>query len=66
MRGLAFLESIVKPMAWEELSPQARTRSETIRTPGTGTAGHHAPEDRPEEIAAAVSAWADRHGLSCP
>ena len=28
-----------------------------------GTAGHHAPEDRPAEIAAAVSAWADRHGL---
>jgi haloalkane dehalogenase len=174
--GIAFLESIVKPMAWEELSPQARTRSEAIRAPGTGeelvldqnlfvrqaftggvltpvsdedleaylapyptrdsrrpilawarqlplggepaelvarieaydawlatstgvpkllltfggsptlligdqmarwcaaniaaleivacgTAGHHAPEDRPEEIAAAVSAWADRHGL---
>jgi haloalkane dehalogenase len=36
VRGLAFLESIVKPMAWEDLSPQARTRSETIRTPGTG------------------------------
>ena len=174
--GLAFLESIVKPMAWEDLSPQARARSEAVRTPGTGEkmmldqdlavrqaftggvltpleaadlevylapyptrdsrrpllawarqmplggepaelltrieaydawlakspdvpkllmtfegsptllvdermaawcaaniasfetvhcgeAGHHAPEDRPEEIAAAVSAWADRHGL---
>jgi haloalkane dehalogenase len=174
--GIAFLESIVKPMAWEELSPQARKRSEAIRAPGTGeelvldqnlfirqaftggvltpvsdedleaylapyptrdsrrpilawarqiplggepaelvarieaydawlatstdvpkllltfqgsptlligdemarwcaaniaaleivscgTAGHHAAEDRPEEIAAAVSAWADRHGL---
>ncbi|GAA2726493.1 haloalkane dehalogenase [Actinocorallia aurantiaca] len=174
--GLAFLESIVKPMAWEDLSPQARARSEAIRTPGTGEkmmldqdlavrqaftggvltpleaadleaylapyptrdsrrpllawarqmplggepaelvtrieaydawlakspdvpkllmtfegsptllvdermaawctaniasletvhcgeAGHHAPEDRPGEIAAAVSAWADRHGL---
>ena len=174
--GIAFLESIVKPMAWEELSPQARKRSEAIRASGTGeelvldqnlfirqaftggvltpvsdedleaylapyptrdsrrpilawarqlplggepaelvarieaydawlatstavpkllltfqgsptlligdqmarwcaaniaaleiiacgTAGHHAPEDRPVEIAAAVSAWADRHGL---
>jgi haloalkane dehalogenase len=174
--GIAFLESIVKPMAWEELSPQARKRSEAIRASGTGEelvldqnlfirqaftggvltpvrdedleaylapyptrdsrrpilawarqiplggepaelvarieaydawlatstsvpkllmtfqgsptlligeemanwcaaniaalevvscgkAGHHAPEDRPEEIAAAVSAWADRHGL---
>jgi haloalkane dehalogenase len=34
--GLAFLESIVKPMAWEDLSPQARSRSEAIRTPGIG------------------------------
>ena len=170
--GLAFLESIVKPMGWDELSPQARARGETIRgdkgeelfldqdllvrqaftggvlTPVSeqdlevylapyptresrrpllawarqmplggepaglitrigaydawlgaspqvpkllmtfegsptllgpaivdwcashiasleivhcGTAGHHAPEDRPAEIAAAISAWADRH-----
>lgn len=28
-----------------------------------GQAGHHAPEDRPEEIATAISAWADRHSL---
>jgi haloalkane dehalogenase len=28
-----------------------------------GQAGHHAPEDRPAEIAAAISAWADGHGL---
>lgn len=28
-----------------------------------GQAGHHAPEDRPEEIAAAISAWIDRHQL---
>src|SRR5258705_516224 len=34
--GIAFLESIVKPMAWEDLSPPARKRWETIRTPGTG------------------------------
>jgi haloalkane dehalogenase len=176
VRGIAFLESIIKPMAWEELSPQARERSKLIRAPGAGEemvleenlfvrqaftggvltpvgesdleaylapfptpesrrpvlawarqiplggepaalvarieaydawlatstsvpkllltfegsptlligkemadwcathiaslesvacgeAGHHAPEDRPEEIAAAVAAWADRHGL---
>ncbi|MGF7239340.1 MAG: haloalkane dehalogenase [Frankia sp.] len=176
LRGLAFMESIVKPMGWEDLSPQARDRFQTIRAPGAGeemvldrnlflrqaftggvltpvssedlgdylapyptrdsrrpilawarqmplggepaelvtrieaydawlakstdipkllltfegsptllidkelaewcaaniaaletvpcgTAGHHAPEDRPEEIAAAVSAWADRHRL---
>jgi haloalkane dehalogenase len=34
--GLAFLESIVKTMNSAELSPQARQRSATIRTPGTG------------------------------
>ncbi|MGC4749819.1 haloalkane dehalogenase [Micromonospora sp. DT201] len=28
-----------------------------------GLAGHHAPEDQPEAIAAAVRGWADRHGL---
>lgn len=28
-----------------------------------GRAGHHAPEDRPREIAAAISAWADAHRL---
>jgi haloalkane dehalogenase len=172
--GIAFLESIVKPLGWEELSPQARARSEAIRgaegealfldqdllvrqaftggvlTPVSdedlavylapyptresrrpllawarqlpiggepaglitrieaydawlaaspqvpklmltfegsptllgaatvdwcashvaalelvhcGKAGHHAPEDRPAEIAAAISAWADRHRL---
>ena len=174
--GLAFAESIVKPMAWEDLSPQARERGRAIRAQGTGEefvlqqnlfvrqaftggvltpvsdadlaaylapyptpesrrpilawarqmplggepaelvarieaydswlassadvpkllmtfegsptllitkdlaqwcadniaaleivpcgeAGHHAPEDRPQEIAAAISAWANRHGL---
>lgn len=34
--GIAFLESIVKPMAWADLSEQARKRSEAIRNPGTG------------------------------
>ncbi|WP_324196854.1 haloalkane dehalogenase [Nocardia cyriacigeorgica] len=34
--GLALFESIIKPMRWEDLSPQARTRSESIRTPGIG------------------------------
>ncbi|GIH78149.1 haloalkane dehalogenase [Planobispora longispora] len=28
-----------------------------------GPAGHHAPEDRPEAIAAAITAWGRRHGL---
>ena len=28
-----------------------------------GYAGHHAPEDQPDAIAAAIVAWADRHRL---
>lgn len=31
-----------------------------------GPAGHHAPEDRPEEIAAAISTWLDRRHLRSP
>ncbi|WP_369228709.1 haloalkane dehalogenase (plasmid) [Streptomyces sp. R39] len=34
-----------------------------LETAHCGAAGHHAPEDRPAEIAAAVSSWADRHEL---
>lgn len=30
---------------------------------GCGPAGHHAPEDRPKEIAEAISDWLDRHAL---
>jgi haloalkane dehalogenase len=29
-----------------------------------GLAGHHSPEDRPEELAASIHAWADRHRLA--
>jgi haloalkane dehalogenase len=32
--GVAFCEAIVKPMAWEELSPPARARGQAIRAPG--------------------------------
>ncbi len=34
-----------------------------LETVFCGKAGHHAPEDRPDEIAVALSVWADRHGL---
>jgi haloalkane dehalogenase len=34
--GIAFLESIVKPLDWAELSPNARARVEKFRTPGVG------------------------------
>jgi haloalkane dehalogenase len=36
VRGVAFFETIVKPMAWDDLSPQAAERSRKIRTPGVG------------------------------
>jgi haloalkane dehalogenase len=31
--GIAFFEAIVRPMAWEDLSPQARRRSEMVLAP---------------------------------
>jgi haloalkane dehalogenase len=34
-----------------------------LETVACGQAGHHAPEDQPEAIAAAISAWADHRGL---
>ncbi len=36
VRGLAFFETIVKPMDWDDLTPQAAERSRKIRTPGVG------------------------------
>jgi haloalkane dehalogenase len=34
-----------------------------LETENCGHAGHHAPEDQPDAIAAAIVAWADRHDL---
>lgn len=36
VRGVAFFETIVKPIAWDEVSPQAAERTRRIRTPGIG------------------------------
>jgi haloalkane dehalogenase len=36
VRGVAFFETIVKPLAWDDLSPQAVERTRRIRTPGVG------------------------------
>jgi haloalkane dehalogenase len=36
VKGIAFFEAIVKPMAWEDLSPQAAERFRLIRTTGVG------------------------------
>jgi haloalkane dehalogenase len=37
------------------------THIASLETAHCGKAGHHATEDRPAEIAAAISARADRH-----
>lgn len=36
VRGLVFMETILKPMSWTEFPPAAKTRFENIRTPGLG------------------------------
>ncbi|MFD3677478.1 haloalkane dehalogenase [Streptomyces sp. NPDC058613] len=36
VRGVAFMETILRPMAWEEHPPASRARFEAIRTPGVG------------------------------
>jgi haloalkane dehalogenase len=50
------------------IGPQLRTWCEeniaALDVVAAGQAGHHAMEDRPEEIAAAIAAWADQHGLA--
>jgi haloalkane dehalogenase len=46
-----------------QMTEWCATNIATLEIVPCGQAAHHAPEDRPEEIAAAVSAWADRHGL---
>ncbi|SEO44460.1 haloalkane dehalogenase [Actinacidiphila rubida] len=50
----------------EEMARWCRDHIAALEVADCGEAGHHAPEDRPEEIAAAVSAWIDRHGLRGP
>ena len=46
-----------------DLADWCKANIAALETVPCGQAGHHAPEDRPAEIAAAVSAWADRHKL---
>jgi haloalkane dehalogenase len=35
-RGVAFMETIVRPMTWDEFPGEARPRLEALRTPGVG------------------------------
>jgi haloalkane dehalogenase len=46
-----------------EVAAWCRANIAGLETVPCGRAGHHAPEDQPLAIAAAISAWADRHGL---
>ncbi|WP_028933239.1 haloalkane dehalogenase [Pseudonocardia spinosispora] len=46
-----------------ELAAWCAANIACLETEACGQSGHHAPEDRPEEIAGAISRWLDRHGL---
>jgi haloalkane dehalogenase len=50
-------------MITKELAAWCTANIAALETVACGEAGHHAPEDQPEAIAAAVSAWADHHRL---
>ncbi|GAA3527690.1 haloalkane dehalogenase [Nonomuraea rosea] len=45
-----------------ELAAWCARNIAALETEHCGPAGHHAPEDRPAAIAAAIAAWASRHG----
>ena len=46
-----------------ELTEWCRRNIASLEVVACGAAGHHAPEDRPDEIASAISAWTGRHPL---
>jgi haloalkane dehalogenase len=50
-------------MITKELAAWCTANIAALEIVACGEAGHHAPEDQPEAIAAAVSAWADHHRL---
>jgi haloalkane dehalogenase len=62
VRGLAFQPGPGAMMGQQLLDWCARNIA-GLETEHLGFAGHHAPEDHPEVIAATVRGWADRHGL---
>ncbi|MEU2827511.1 alpha/beta fold hydrolase [Streptomyces lavendulae] len=109
VRGLAFTETIFKPLVGDEFPAAGRQQLARVEHYGSwlassphvpkllaafepgpgvmtdraavawceeniaglevshhGLAGHHSPEDRPGELAAAISSWADRHGPARP
>jgi haloalkane dehalogenase len=50
-------------MIGPELADWCRRHISALEVAACGPAGHHAPEDQPAAIAAAIAAWADEHGL---
>jgi haloalkane dehalogenase len=50
-------------MIGPELADWCRGHISALEVAACGPAGHHAPEDQPAAIAAAIAAWADGHGL---
>ncbi len=50
-------------MIGPEMTKWCREHIAALEVQACGSAGHHAPEDQPGAIAAAIAAWADRHQL---
>lgn len=71
---LATSSTVPKLLAAFEPGPGAMTDEGTVRwcedtiaaleVSRHGPAGHHTPEDRPQELATAINSWANRHGLA--
>jgi len=53
-------------MIGPDLADWCRRHIAALEVAACGPAGHHAPEDQPATIAAAIAAWAGRHGLRDP
>jgi haloalkane dehalogenase len=53
-------------MIGPELADWCRRHIAALDVAACGPAGHHAPEDQPAAIAAAIAAWADRRSLRDP
>jgi haloalkane dehalogenase len=50
-------------MIGTEMAAWCRRHITALEVAACGPAGHHAPEDQPTAIAAAIAVWADEHGL---
>lgn len=62
-KPLMTFEGSPTPLITSEMAAWCAASIAALETSHCGNAGHHAPGDRPAEIAAAISAWADQHKL---